>query len=221
MTKSMHKVLHPLLAMAEKIHLETGYHVGGYTIHEDHEPLTRAATTDLQNICKNKGTQMHAQAAHLHALLQTQRMKSREIEADLAQLYCILPKPKGKGMRDHHRMVLLKILAFDANCIIGYGSNNNLDLRDPGKLQLTTFVKNAWRLHVHIINWAVGVPFIKCGVQTAKGFLSGHGQIHDFSAQELKAICSNRIKVLVAEAEGKEIEDAEGGVQMVPWDKGY
>lgn len=42
-------------------------------------------------------------------------MKSREIEADLAQLYCILPKPKGKGMRDHHRMVLPKILAFDAS----------------------------------------------------------------------------------------------------------
>ena len=42
-------------------------------------------------------------------------MKSREIEADLAQLYSILPKPKGKGMRDHHRMVLPKILAFDAS----------------------------------------------------------------------------------------------------------
>lgn len=54
---------------AEKIHIETGYHIGGYAIHEDHEPLTWVATTDLQKIRETRGTQMHAQAADLHALV--------------------------------------------------------------------------------------------------------------------------------------------------------
>lgn len=85
--QTMQKVMRPFLAMvrkcqtfntfqaeltvtqAEKIHLETGYHVGGYTLHEHHDPLTWVATTDLRNIRESKGTQMHAQAADLHALL--------------------------------------------------------------------------------------------------------------------------------------------------------
>ena len=54
---------------AEKIHIETGYHIGGYAIHEDREPLTWVATTDLQKIRETRGTQMHAQAADLRALV--------------------------------------------------------------------------------------------------------------------------------------------------------
>lgn len=48
----------------------------------------------------------------------TQQMKARELQADLATLYDILPKPKGKSVRDHHRVVLPKLLAFDARKIL-------------------------------------------------------------------------------------------------------
>lgn len=163
-------------------------------------------------------------------------MKSRELEADLAQLYSILPKPKGRSGQDHHHIILPRILAFDASKffpsfhslllsylldhIVGYRSNREWDFRDPNNLQLTVFVNNAWRFHVRIINWPVDVPFINCGVQTANGFLPGYKQIHGFSAGQLAAICSIQVKALIAEAEGKTSEDTGLGVEMVTWDEG-
>lgn len=104
--------------------------------------------------------------------------------------------------------------------IVGLGSDKELDLRDPSKLQLTLFVKNAWLFHVCIINWPVGVPFIKCGIKTANGFKPGYERLHDFTAVELAAICGNRIKALIAEAEGKVIKKPELCVEMVSWDEG-
>lgn len=95
-----------------------------------------------------------------------------------------------------------------------------MDFRDPTKLQLPVFIKNAWSFHVRIINWPVGVPFIKHGVQTAKGFLPRYDLIHSFSARELDSICSNRVKALMAEAEGKVVKNAGPAVEMVYWDEG-
>lgn len=104
--------------------------------------------------------------------------------------------------------------------LVGVNSGKEYDFRDPNKLQLATFVKNAWCFHVRIINWPVGVPFIKCGVQTDKGFVAGNERIHDYNAVDLAAICSSRIKSLIAEAEGKEIRNPELCVEMVSWDEG-
>ncbi|KAE9389551.1 hypothetical protein BT96DRAFT_946766 [Gymnopus androsaceus JB14] len=49
-SNSLQKIMRPFIALAEKIHIETGYHIGGYAIHEDHKPLTWVVTTDLQKI---------------------------------------------------------------------------------------------------------------------------------------------------------------------------
>lgn len=96
----------------------------------------------------------------------------------------------------------------------------DLDFRDPNKLQLTQFVKNAWRMHVRIINWPVNVPFFKCGVEGTDGFLPGFKLIHDIKAEDLALICDNRIQALLAEAQGKTIDDAKLCVEMVCWDEG-
>ncbi|KAE9390243.1 hypothetical protein BT96DRAFT_1002480 [Gymnopus androsaceus JB14] len=89
-------------------------------------------------------------------------------------------------------MLLPKIILFDAKRLVG----NNGDCRDPNKLQLTQFVENAWEFHVRIVNWPVGVPFIKCGVMSKKGFRQGFNM-----------------------PEGKDIEDPGDCVEMVSWDK--
>lgn len=84
-----------------------------------------------------------------------------------------------------------------------------MDFTDPNKLQLTMFLKNAWRFHVRIINWPAGVPFVKCGVTTDNGYVAGYERIHDFTAGELAAICRSRIKALIAEVEGKTLREHE------------
>lgn len=45
-------------------------------------------------------------------------MKDRELDADLAQLFTFLPRPKGRSRRDHNRIILPKILAFDASKLL-------------------------------------------------------------------------------------------------------
>ncbi|KAE9387363.1 hypothetical protein BT96DRAFT_1005185 [Gymnopus androsaceus JB14] len=141
-------------------------------------------------------------------------MKAREIDADLDKLAGFLCKTLGNE-RDHLHMLLPKIILFDANQLI----RNNGDCRDPNKLQLTQFVKNAWEFHVHIVNWPVGVPGIECGVMSKKGFRQGFSQVHAISPAELSAICKTRVALLIAQLEGKDIEDSGDCVEMVSWDK--
>ncbi|KAE9390244.1 hypothetical protein BT96DRAFT_946289 [Gymnopus androsaceus JB14] len=62
MSNLLQKIMRPFIALV-------CYHIGGYAIHEDHEPLTWVAMTDLQKIRETRGTQMHAQAADLRALV--------------------------------------------------------------------------------------------------------------------------------------------------------
>lgn len=81
-------------------------------------------------------------------------------------------------------------------------------------------MKNAWEFHVRIVNWPVGVPFIKCGVMSKKGFRQGFNKVHAISSAELSAICKTRVALLIAQSEGKDIEDPGDCVEMVSWDEG-
>ncbi|KAJ3736001.1 hypothetical protein DFJ43DRAFT_1150800 [Lentinula guzmanii] len=137
-------------------------------------------------------------------------MVTQQVDAELAALHghCCVKS----NARQRNRHILPMIFAYDAKRIFEKDS-------DVNKLQPTTFIDNAWRAKVRIVNWPPGVPFYKQGVTMKKGFVAGVQKVTDFRAPDLAKICDPRIAQI--EREVKKEEDSENMplpyFEMVPW----
>ncbi|KAJ3725524.1 hypothetical protein DFJ43DRAFT_1041500 [Lentinula guzmanii] len=197
------RILEPIIRMSNRVYQETGFHIGGYIYHSEIGASIWVGTKALQRVKATNGTQMLTQARHIGT-------KIAHVDAELAALHghCCVKS----NARQRNRHILPMIFAYDAKRIFEKDS-------DVNKLQPTTFIDNAWRAKVRIVNWPPGVPFYKQGVTTKKGFVAGVQKVTDFRAPDLAKICDPRIAQI--EREVKKEEDSENMplpyFEMVPW----
>ncbi|KAJ3851974.1 hypothetical protein EV368DRAFT_82997 [Lentinula lateritia] len=190
----VHQTLHPIVQMCNRLHQEKGFHVGGYACHPDLGSYIWVGTEALERIKAVRGTQFLVRAKDIGRRIVAQDMISQEIDTDLANLrsHCEVQT----DTRTRNRHILPLIFTFDAKQILQ-------DEKEAVKLQPTHFVENAFSAKVRIINWPVGVPFYKYGVQTKDGFVAGVNRITDFSARDLSKICVPRIAEIERDVKGQ------------------
>ncbi|KAJ3804740.1 hypothetical protein F5876DRAFT_70381 [Lentinula aff. lateritia] len=190
----VHQTLHPIVQMCNRLHQEKGFHVGGYACHPDLGSYIWVGTEALERIKAVRGTQFLVRAKDIGRRIVAQDMISQEIDTDLANLrsHCEVQT----DTRTRNRHILPLIFTFDAKQILQ-------DEKEAVKLQPTHFVENAFPAKVRIINWPVGVPFYKYGVQTKDGFVAGVNRITDFSARDLSKICVPCIAEIERDVKGQ------------------
>ncbi|KAJ3792205.1 hypothetical protein GGU11DRAFT_760951 [Lentinula aff. detonsa] len=197
------RILEPIIQMSNRVYQETGFHIGGYIYHSEIGASIWVGTKALQRVKATNGTQMLTQARHIGT-------KIAHVDAELAALHGHCCVKSNAQQRNRH--ILPMIFAYNAKRIFEKDS-------DVNKLQPTTFIDNAWRDKVHIVNWPPGVPFYKQGVTTKKGFVAGVQKVTDFRVPDLAKICDPRIAQI--EREVKKEEDSENMplpyFEMVPW----
>ncbi|KAJ3780478.1 hypothetical protein GGU10DRAFT_337144 [Lentinula aff. detonsa] len=151
------RILEPIIQMSNRVYQETGFHIGGYIYHSEIGASIWVGTKALQRVKATNGTQMLTQARHIGT-------KITHVDAELAALHGHCCVKSNAQQRNRH--ILPMIFAYYVKRIFEKDS-------DVNKLQPTTFIDNAWRAKVRIVNWPPGVPFYKQGVTTKKGFVAG------------------------------------------------
>ncbi|KIK55902.1 hypothetical protein GYMLUDRAFT_248301 [Collybiopsis luxurians FD-317 M1] len=170
----------------ESIYRKMGLHLGGYILCTERDAkgasatATWVSTPELAQIKERKGTQMYAQAADLEAFLRVQMILMQELDNDLQEVYTKATK-EGSASRNHLCGVFLPLFMYLAGRL--------LEESDP-KITFTQFSDLAWKLGLRIENWPVRVPFFEWGVEGKKGWCKGVQQVHDYSGDNLTALCS-------------------------------
>ncbi|KAJ3832313.1 hypothetical protein F5878DRAFT_666693, partial [Lentinula raphanica] len=198
-------MLKPLFALGKQLYRNTGAHLLGHLVITDRDAqrksrsVTWGCTDIVKQVIEEHAVDLRTQLTDIDALVRGKEMNMRGISKELAKLSTACFKTQtDSGPRDRDRQVISASFAYDVERCIGIKTI---------KLTPGQFAKHAYKYHVRVINWPVGLPF----------FNTGEGDLHSMSAIDIKKVAGPRIAQISRKVNGEEDEEGEKCFEVVKW----
>ncbi|KAJ3816853.1 hypothetical protein F5880DRAFT_1618849 [Lentinula raphanica] len=198
-------MLKPVFALGKHLYRNTGAHLLGHLVLTDRDAqrksrsVTWGCTDVVKQVIEEHAVDLRTQLTDIETLLRGKEMKMRGISKELAKLSTACLKTQtDSGPRDRDRRVISASFVYDVDRCIGIKTI---------KLTPGQFVMHAYKFHVRVINWPVGLPF----------FNTGLGDLHSMSAIDIKKIAGPRIAQISREVNGEEDDEVEKCFEVVKW----
>ncbi|KAJ3968125.1 hypothetical protein EV361DRAFT_952616 [Lentinula raphanica] len=228
-------MLKPLHALGMQMYRNTGAHLLGHLVITDPDAESRSrsvswgCTDVVKQVIEDNAIHLRTQLTDIETMLRSKEMELRGIDEELARLATACIKTKTESARDRDRRVISRCFAYDVERCTG----SKMVSLSPGQ-----FVKNAYKHHVRVINWPVGVTFFGAGLVDLDAMSAAdikkvealHAMsaadikkveaLHAMSAADIKKVTGPRIAQIMHEVNGGDDDnEIDKCFEIVSWDE--